>query len=153
MNVARSIRSITATRKVALRTLHGEPKSQSAINVTRRYIRTSTTAEKKGLNAALRNQNQASNEHLYGMKPVDFTVVPSVSRSPPPPPPKPGFQKYFFPLTLLITGGITAYFYFNNENDSKDYWVAMQTGGVLPGTYDVDDDDDDDDDDDEEESI
>jgi len=147
MNVARSVRSIAAARKVALKTPHGEPKSQIAINMTRRYKRTSTTStQKKGLNDVLRNQNQASNEHLYGLKPVDFSVVPSICRSPAPPPPKPGMQKYFFPLTLLITGGITAYFYFNNENDSKDYWVAMQTGGVLPGTYDDDDDDDDDDD-------
>lgn len=43
----------------------------------------------------------------------------------------------------MFTLGITAYFYFNNDNDSKDYWEAMQTGGVLPGTFDDDDDDDD----------
>ena len=89
-------------------------------------------------------------EFLYGLKPVDFTVVPPIYRSPPPPPPRAGMQKYLFPISTVAFAGITAYFYFNNKNDSFTYWEAMQTGGVLPGTYDDDDDDDDDFDDEDE---
>lgn len=101
---------------------------------------------KKSLKEALKKQIQQSNNNdvIFGLKPVDFTIVPPISRSPPPPPPKPGFQKYLFPFTIALSAGVTIYFYLNNENDSKEYWEAMQTGGVLPGTYDDDDDDDDD---------
>jgi len=141
MNAARSIGSIASSRKMALRTVHRERQKQIAINMARRYKRTSTS-EKKGISEALQNQSKNSNDAIFGLKPVDFTILPPIRRGPPPPPPKPGFQKFIFPLTLLLTGGITAYFFFNNENDSKDYWEAMQTGGVLPGTYDDDDDDD-----------
>jgi hypothetical protein len=89
-------------------------------------------------------------EHLYGMKPVDFTTVPPIYRSPPPPPPRPGVQKYLFPITTITFAAVTAYFYFNNKNDSYTYWEAMQTGGVLAGTDDDDDDDDFDGDEDDE---
>ena len=126
-----------------MKTLNNQRQNQ-CVNTTRRYKRTDT--KKQSLGLSLRNQNQQSNELLFGLKPVDFNVVPRIYRGAPPPPPKPGLQKYLFPFTIAVTLGLTAYFYFNNENDSKDYWMAMQTGGVLPGTYDDDDDDDDDDD-------
>ncbi len=132
-------------RRIAFKTLTPTTQNQIFQQPTRRFKRTSIS--KKDLNQALqKRQSQNSMEEIFGLKPVDFTIVPPVYGSPPPPPPKPGFQKYLFPLSVFVTLGITAYFYFNNENDSKEYWEAMQTGGVLPGTYDDDDDDDDDDD-------
>ncbi|GFH53692.1 hypothetical protein CTEN210_10168 [Chaetoceros tenuissimus] len=124
-------------------------KNTQPVQITKRLKRTSTIS-KKGLNETLQKQNQQSNEALFGLKPVDFTVVPPIRYGAPPPPPKPGMQKYIFPITLIFAGGLVAYFYFNNENDSKEYWEAMQTGGVLPGTYDDEDDDDEYEDDDEE---
>ena len=116
-------------------------KQKQLLNPTRRFKRTSTSS--KSLNKALKQQTQESNQAIFGLKPVDYTILPPIYGSPPPPPPKPGFQKYLFPASIVFTLGITAYFYFNNDNDSKDYWEAMQTGGVLPGTFDDDDDDDD----------
>lgn len=79
--------------------------------------------------------------NIFGLKPVDYTIVPPLRMAPPPPPPKPGIQKYLFPTTVATSLGIFGYFYFNNKNDAYDYWEAMQTGGSLPGTYDDDDDD------------
>ena len=108
----------------------------------------SRTLERQKEKAASNQQ-----EHLFGLRPVDFSILPPLYAPPPPPPPRPGFQRLVFPLTILTVLGTVGYFYFNNQNDSYEYWEAMQTGGVLPGTYDDDDDDDDDDDnfDDEEE--
>ena len=98
---------------------------------------------------SLKNKSASAgspNQALFGLRPVDFTIVPPLYRQPPPPPPKTS-QRLIFPLTVVMFAGITGYFYFNNKNDSYEYWEAMQTGGVLPGTYDDDDDDDFDDDD------
>lgn len=134
-NISRILSS--RSRAVALKTLDT---TKQNVAITRRFKRTST---KNGIvNKAVNQQKVESNEAIFGLRPVDYTVVvPKIFHSPPPPPPKPGFQKYLFPTSILATLGITAYFYFNNENDSKDYWETMQTGGALPGTYDDDDDD------------
>jgi len=92
------------------------------------------------------NGGGSSSEYIFGLRPVDFTKVPPLYRPPPPPPPKPGFQRYIFPFSVITLFGVSGFFYLNNKNDAYEYWEAMQTGGVIPGTYDDDDDDDDDDD-------
>ncbi len=97
------------------------------------------------------NATASSKEYIFGLKPVDVTILPPLYRPPPPPPPKSGLQRLVLPFTIVTFVGTAAYFYFNNQNDAHGYWEAMQTGGVIPGTYDDDDDDDDDDFDDEEE--
>ena len=118
-------------------------------------IRWKNDNSRRSISRTLKKQKDkaASNkeEHLFGLRPVDFSILPPLYAPPPPPPPRPGFQRLVFPLTILTVLGTVGYFYFNNQNDSYDYWEAMQTGGVLPGTYDDDDDDDDDDDFDDEE--
>ena len=88
-------------------------------------------------------------EAIFGLRPIDYSVVPPIRYSPAPPPPKPGFQKYLFPLTLAFTAATVVYFYVNNKNDNYAYWEAMQSGVALQ--LDEDDDDDDDYEDDEEE--
>lgn len=137
--ISRSSFSLVRGTGIPLKKLSAE--RQKLLMNFRRMKRTS--ASKKNLSNALKKQAPESNEVVFGLKPVDFTIVPPIRFSPPAPPPKPGLQKYLFPASILVTLGITAYFYFNNENDSKDYWETMQTGGALPGTYDDDDDDDD----------
>lgn len=87
---------------------------------------------------------------IFGMRPVDYSVVPPIRRSPPPPPPKPGVQKYLWVVTLIFGTATFGYFYVNNKNDNFEYWRAMQSGEALQmGDGDEDDDDDDDYDDDE----
>ena len=109
-----------------------------------RYKRLST----KRISEAIKTQNakQQSDGFIFGLKPVDHTIVPVVRMAPPPPPPKSAVQNFLFPFTAAVSLGIFGYFYMNNKNDAYDYWEAMQTGGSLPGTFDDDDDDDDDDD-------
>ena len=87
--------------------------------------------------------SSASGQGIFGLEPVNYAAapIPAVCASPPPPPPKPGLAKYTFPISALLTIGITAYFYVNNQNDSFAYWESMQTGGIPE-----DDDDDDDED-------
>ena len=63
-------------------------KTTQPVQITKRLKRTSTIS-KKGLNETLQKQNQQSNEALFGLKPVDFTVVPPIRHGAPPPPPKP----------------------------------------------------------------
>lgn len=93
------------------------------------------------------NNKKSKTEYVFGLRPVDFSIKPPLYRAPPPPPPKPGLSRYTFHFTLFIFIGTCGYFYYNNQNDSYEYWEAMQTGGVAPGTYDDDDDDDEEDDD------
>ena len=152
--------------KLLLRAIRGGKRNQSLSNTSistststitsthGRQIRWKNTSSKndksrlisRSLKKAQQNQPSSNGGHLFGLRPVDVSILPPLHRPPPPPPPKPGAQRLVFPLSLLTLIGTTAYFYFNNKNDSYDYWEAMQTGGVLPGTYDEDDDDEDDDD-------
>jgi hypothetical protein len=98
------------------------------------------------LQAQTQNQKQKQ-DYIFGLRPVDVSILPPLHRPPPPPPPKPGAQRLVFPLSVLTLIGTVGFFYFNNKNDSYEYWEAMQTGGVFPGTDDDDDDDDEFDDD------
>eukprot|EP00586_Coscinodiscus_wailesii_P003108 CAMPEP_0172492170 /NCGR_PEP_ID=MMETSP1066-20121228/23213_1 /TAXON_ID=671091 /ORGANISM="Coscinodiscus wailesii, Strain CCMP2513" /LENGTH=74 /DNA_ID=CAMNT_0013261633 /DNA_START=407 /DNA_END=631 /DNA_ORIENTATION=- len=69
-------------------------------------------------------------------------------RTPPPPPPSGSVvRRYLYPATLATTIGLVAYFYVNKEDDTYEYWRAMQSGQVMP--FDEDDDEDVDEDEDE----
>lgn len=119
-------------------------------NQTRWKSKNAAGNTRSRVNAAVQSiQHEKQGGFLYGLKPVDYTssVPPPIFRSPPPPPPKPS-SKYIFPLTLVVSLGLTSYFYFFGKNDAHEYWDAMQKGGVLPGVYDDDDDDDDEEDED-----
>jgi hypothetical protein len=106
----------------------------------RRYKQTLTKSD-RGAHAIVGKNIRRTNEkslmngdgsYLYGLKPVDFSIPPSIHISPPPPPKKPGVKNYVFPISLVITFGTCIYFYLNNKNDAFDYWSAMQTGGSMP---------------------
>lgn len=96
--------------------------------------------KKKAISQAI-NQNAKSNstiaeggseiDAIFGLRPIDYSIRPSIQYSPPPPPAKPGFQKYLNPLILLFTAGTVTYFYINNNNDNYAYWEAMQSGEAL----------------------
>lgn len=111
-----------------------------------------TDADKKAtISRIITNNVQSSStpprekilDNIFGMRPIDYTIVPPICHSPPPPPPRPGMRKYIFPLSLVVCAGITGYFYVNNKNDNLEFWLAMQNGEAI----DVGDDDDDDEDD------
>jgi hypothetical protein len=145
MIISKCNQTLSKCRGMAMKVLNPSSKQTDVrtviLKTTRRYKRTSTA--KKSISNTLKKQSQGgNNQEIFGLKPVDITIVPPLYGSPPPPPPASGFQKFLFPASVAITLGISGYFYFNNSNDSKDYWEAMQTGGALPGTYDDDDDDD-----------
>ena len=142
-----------AVSKRALRSgnffLSRNSRQQPCIRSTQKgtmIVRWKTNNTKSAISKTLKAQeNQVvGKEHLFGLKPVDITILPPLHRTPPPPPPKKGVQKYLSPMMILTTAGFIAYFYYYNKNDNYQYWEAMQTGGVLPGTYDDEDDDDDD---------
>jgi len=86
-------------------------------------------------------------DNIFGMRPIDYSIVPPIRASPPPPPSKPGLQKYIAPASMVIMFATVGYFYVNNKNDNFEYWAAMQTGAALQ----MDDEDDDEDYEDEEE--
>ncbi|KAL3776356.1 hypothetical protein HJC23_010624 [Cyclotella cryptica] len=67
-------------------------------------------------------------DNIFGMRPIDYTILPPIHRSPPPPPPRPGMKKYIFPLSVVFTAGVVGYFYVNNQNDNLEFWRAMQEG-------------------------
>ena len=124
--------------------------AQSRPRILSQLIRSKKTSakdsQKAAVSRALRSSSSsapsasASGQGIFGLEPVNYAAapVPAVCASPPPPPPKPGLAKYTFPISALLTIGITAYFYVNNQNDSFAYWESMQTGGIPE-----DDDDDD----------
>mmetsp|Transcript_23909 Transcript_23909/g.34775 ORF Transcript_23909/g.34775 Transcript_23909/m.34775 type:complete len:163 (+) Transcript_23909:210-698(+) len=134
----------------------------SAVTIIKRFKRTSPTpskmtstkkaarlalSKKRSTTATTSSTTTAATEPLYGLRPIDYTIPPSISATPPPPPFKKGSYKPFaFPAVASVVLGIAVYFAYNNKNDAEEYWRAMQEGGTL-----VWGDDDDDDDDDEEE--
>ena len=122
--------------------------SQSVIRTKRTSAKNNNKSNKAAVSRALRsnssnsNSSSSSGQGIFGLEPVNYATAPTpgICASPPPPPPKPGLAKYTFPISALLTMGVTAYFYVNNQNDSFAYWESMQTGGIPK-----DDDDDDDD--------
>ena len=78
-------------------------------------------------------------DNIFGMRPIDYSIVPPIRASPPPPPSKPGLQKYIAPASMIIMFATVGYFYVNNKNDNFEYWAAMQSGEALQ----MDDDDED----------
>mmetsp|Transcript_15433 Transcript_15433/g.33425 ORF Transcript_15433/g.33425 Transcript_15433/m.33425 type:complete len:158 (-) Transcript_15433:1576-2049(-) len=92
--------------------------------------------------AANQGSNEATADFIFGLRPVDYSIVPPIRYSPPAPPSAPGFRKYLFPLTLLFTAATVGYFYVNNKNDNYEYWKAMQSGEALHMDDGEDDDDD-----------
>ena len=105
--------------------------------ITIRSKRTNATKETLSKNT---KSVEETPDNIFGMRPIDYTILPPICHSPPPPPPRPGMRKHIFPLSLLVFGGITAYFYVNNKNDNLEFWMAMQNGEAI----DVGEDDEDD---------
>jgi hypothetical protein len=106
-----------------------------------------TNADKKAaISRAISNNEQSATEpvgdNIFGMRPIDYTILPPIHASPPPPPPRPGLGKYIFPISVVIFAGIVGYFYVNNKNDNLEFWSAMEKGEAID--VDVDDDDEDD---------
>ena len=118
----------------AVRTKRTSSKNARAAAVSR-AVRSNTSSSATTITGA-------NGEGIFGLHPINYATSPppTICASPPPPPPKPGLSKYTFPISAVLTIGLTAYFYVYNQNDSFAYWESMQTGGIP------DDDDDDDDD-------
>ena len=122
-------------------------KKQTILNnhVVRTKRTSSKNARAAAVSRAVRSNTSSSTtttgEGIFGLHPIDYATSPppAICASPPPPPPKPGLSKYTFPISAVMTLGLTVYFYVNNQNDSFAYWESMQTGGIP------DDEDDDDD--------
>ena len=136
--------------------------AQSQPRILSQSIRTKKTSAKNNnhkaaVSRALRSNSSttgssnstpsAPGQGIFGLEPVNYATAAAPAICASPPPPKPGLAKYTFPISALLTIGVTAYFYVNNQNDSFAYWESMQTGGIPED----DDDDIDDDLDDEEE--
>lgn len=71
-------------------------------------------------------------------------------RTPPPPPPSQSAGRLLYPALLASTVGMVGYFYVNRDEETYEYWEAMQTGQGMPFGDDDEEDDDDDDEEDEE---
>ena len=94
---------------------------------------------------------QMVGDNIFGMRPIDYSILPPIRASPPPPPSKPGLQKYIAPASMVFAAAAVAYFYVNNKNDNFEYWAAMQSGTAVEMDDDDDDDEYEDDDGEEEE--
>lgn len=112
-----------------------------------------TKPDKKAISRAIEKNKQTPEpelevpaDNIFGMRPIDYTILPPICHSPPPPPPRPGMRKYIFPLSLVVFAGIFGYFYVNNKNDNLEFWMAMQNGEAIDVGNDEDDDDDEDED-------
>ena len=105
------------------------------------------SASSSSSGAAAAGDATAAVDNIFGMRPIDYSILPPIRASPPPPPSKPGLQKYIAPASMVFMFATVAYFYVNNKNDNFEYWAAMQSGSALQ----MDDDDDEDDEDEEEE--
>lgn len=84
-----------------------------------RSIASNNRITKSSLGSA---QQQQQVEGIFGLRPIDYSIVPPIPHSPPPPPAKPGLQKYLFPFTLAFTAATVGYFCMNNKNDNYEYW-------------------------------
>lgn len=155
---AASSSSLLVGRSTTRQRLFNAQGRQRILPQSIRTKKTSAKNNKAAVSRALRSNSSttsnrtpsASGQGIFGLEPVNYATAPTpaICASPPPPPPKPGLAKYTFPISALLTIGVTAYFYVNNQNDSFAYWESMQTGGIPE---DDEDDDEDDLDDDEEE--
>jgi hypothetical protein len=85
----------------------------------------------------------------YGLRRVDYAILPSKWPLPPHPPPRKNPVRRYFPLVTLGAGLIFFVWIIVNRDDSVyEYWKQVETGHVPMDRDDDDDDDFDDDDDD-----
>jgi len=82
------------------------------------------------------------------MKEVDYSRPPPRSPTLLPPPAKRGVATFVIPTTILLSIGLLVYIYYTADDETYEFYRALEAG-EIPG--DNDDDDEDDDDDDEEE--
>jgi hypothetical protein len=83
------------------------------------------------------NLSQGGNP--FGMKPIDYSSPPPVAPILIPPPPPGGIRALLSPALMLLFFASSLYLYFNVEDDITDYWIRVETGGLL-----IDDEDDED---------
>jgi hypothetical protein len=105
-----------------------------------------SVSSRNGNKSSSLGASDAANDNIFGMRPIDYSILPPIRASPPPPPSKPGLQKYIAPASMIFMAATVAYFYVNNKNDNFEYWEAMQSGSALQ----TDDDDDDEEDEEDE---
>jgi len=114
--------------------------SQHTKLITMQHRHKRTTSITKEARQAISNNNNSSTtasaeavvgDNIFGMRPIDYSIVPPIRASPPPPPSKPGLQKYIAPVSMVITFATVGYFYVNNKNDNFEYWQAMQSGEAI----------------------
>jgi len=139
-------------RAVRLERATPQTKSHQTVLTQTRTKHTASTGKdrRSTISRALKNNdthtsdgsNKPAIDNLFGMRPIDYSILPPIVRSPPPPPAKPGLRKYLFPISLFFTLSVTGYFYLNNKNDNFEFWNAMQKGEALPSDEDEGDDDD-----------
>jgi hypothetical protein len=88
----------------------------------------------------------ASSIGPYGLRRIDYSVVPKKWTLPPHPPPRKNPVRRYFPLMVLGTGLTFLAFVvvYRDDDQMAEYWKQVDTGFVP---MDGDDDDDDDDDD------
>lgn len=117
-------------------------KSQHTKIITLQHRHKRTTSITKEARQAISNNNNNSStapEAIFGMRPINYSIVPPIRASPPPPPSKPGLQKYIAPASMVVMFATVGYFYVNNKNDNFEYWAAMQSGEAIQMEDDEDD--------------
>ncbi len=141
-------RSCSLIRRGALTTrckIANPPQHNQLITMQHRHKRT-TTITKEARQAISNNNNstttstaEAVGDNIFGMRPINYSILPPIRASPPPPPSKPGLQKYIAPASMIIMFATVGYFYVNNKNDNFEYWAAMQSGEAISMEEDEDD--------------
>ena len=94
------------------KTTRNDTSAHRAQQIRRRTSR-SSDEEKRRRRAISKGIRSGDRLEIFGMRPIDYSVLPPIRHTPPPPPMKKQTQ-ILFPATVLLAAGIVGYFYMNN---------------------------------------
>ena len=99
----------------------------------RRQTSRAADEEKRRRRALSKGIRSADKLEIFGMRPIDYSVLPPIRYTPPPPPMKKQTQ-ILFPATVLLAAGMVGYFYINNvscRQSVQNPWLVNELCKLL----------------------
>jgi hypothetical protein len=155
-SVVPEMRLLTQKAEVQVATFSTKSKKPPASNLRRRNgsrkptpntLSKSTSRDTSGSSfQAQQGTGTGASIGPYGLRRIDYTVVPPKWKLPPHPPPRKNPVRRYFPLMVLGSGLVFFAFIlvYRDDDAMADYWKQVDTGYVPMDGDDEEDDDDED---------
>lgn len=114
----KSLHDASKMVRLQSRTTRNDTSAAHRAQQIRQRTSRSSDEEKRRRRAISKGIRSGDKMEIFGMRPIDYSVLPPIRYTPPPPPMRKQTQ-VLFPATVLLTAGIVGYFYMNNVSFSS----------------------------------